>query len=195
LPKPCRTARIWKRSEVAGEEEGVFRRGRGRLIVGGPAAIDLKAEFDVEREGGEVGGANLEEGAPGATLASGGQSFAEKTSGDALLPPKGIGRHVVDVQFIEDERGGEEADHPETGEAVKGDQGQKVGVTKKVVIGIDPTGAQSAAEFECHCLGNEAGGEGRDAEIGSRSQGTGRILGRHLLFCIRIGDSGLFPYG
>jgi len=171
------------------------QRSQRRWIVSGSAAIDLKAEFEVEREGGQIGGANLEESDLGAALTGGGQSVAEKAGGDTLLSPKGIGRQVVDVQLIENERGGEEANHPETGEPVEGDQGHKVGIAEKVVVGVDPTGAQSAAEFERHRQGYEVGGEGRDAQPGSRRRGTGRILGRHVLFCVRIGDSGLLPCG
>ncbi len=162
------TALRWKRSEAAGEEEGVFwRGGRGqkRLVVGGPAAVDLKTEFEIEREGGEVGGADLEESGLGATLASGGQSVTEKAGSNALLSPKRIGGQVVDVQFIEDERRGEEADHSEAREAVERDQGQQVGVGEEMTVSLDPTSAQSTAEFERHRLGDQGKREGHDAKI------------------------------
>ena len=166
-----RTKRIWERSEEAREEEGIFRRGWGGqkgLVVGGPTAIDSKPEFEVEGEGGVVGRADLEERSLGATLASSVQSVTEKASGDALLSSKGIGSQVIDVQFIEDERGREETDYTASGGGVEGDESQEGGVGEKVMVSLDPAGAQSTAEFERHRLRDQSGSEGGNAMIWSQ---------------------------
>ena len=67
------------------------------MIVGGASTIDLKAAFEVEGQGGKVGGANLKEGGPGPTLSGGVQSVPEKAAGKALLAPVRVGRQIVDV--------------------------------------------------------------------------------------------------
>lgn len=178
-----RTAQTWKGSEAAGEEEGVFGWGVGvgkGSVVGRPAAIDLKSEFEVEGEGGEVGGADLEECDLGTTLASSGQSVLEEAGSNALLSPKRIGSQVVDVQFIEDKRRREEADHSNVWKAWECDQGQQIGVREKVMVPLDPASAQPTAEFERHRLGDPSGGERHEARIWSLWGGTDGILARHL---------------
>jgi hypothetical protein len=72
------------------------------------------------------------------------------------------------VQFIEDERGREETDQTASWGGVEGDEGQEVRVREKVMVSLDPTGAQSTAEFERHRLGDQSGREGSDAVIWSQ---------------------------
>ncbi len=137
------------------------------MIVGGASTIDLKAAFEVEGQGGKVGGANLQVGGPGPTFSGGVQSMLEKVAGEALLAPVRVGRQVVDVQFIENERGGEESEDP--GGIVarltnESDEGEKAGVGEKKMVPIDPTGAQATAEFERHHLRDQRGGEEFDAD-------------------------------
>jgi hypothetical protein len=71
------TKRIKERSEAAREEEGILGRGGGgqkRVVIGGPTAIDLKTEFEIEGESRVVGRADLKKSGLGTTLSSGGQS-------------------------------------------------------------------------------------------------------------------------
>ena len=91
----------------------------------------------------------------------------EKVAGEALLAPVRVGRQVVDVQFIENERGGEESEDP--GGIVarltnESDEGEKAGFGEEKMVPIDPTGAQATAEFERNHLRDQRGGKEFDAD-------------------------------